>query len=382
MAVIAVKPELLVWAREYRGLTLPEAAKKLSMSESDLAGLEGGSKPLTLTYFRRISGRYRIPGATLLRRTPPPTPPLPKDFRTIGGKQPRIGFEARLAISYARTIEQNILELVEADAAPPLPSLAKVSLDDDPAEAGERERSRLGVSVATQLVWRSTEAFNNWRAVIEKTGAYVVMQKYDLEDCRGFTLYENPNAPIIVLNKAEDYAPARIYTLIHEYCHLLLREPGISDVYARTPVEVFCNRFAAGFLIPRSALRDILPSWPNTPVDWEHEVVSDWARKLKVSTQALALRLEELSLAPAGYYRRFAQGQRIVPRTEEGGGNYVLTQVSEMGMGYLSAVFRAMDKGTIQAGEAADMTHLSPRHFGSVRTQIDQRLGRPFVVSH
>ena len=58
MAVVAVKPALLVWAREHRGLTVAEAADKLSIDEADLGALESGQKPLNLTMFKRISDRY------------------------------------------------------------------------------------------------------------------------------------------------------------------------------------------------------------------------------------------------------------------------------------------------------------------------------------
>lgn len=368
MTVVAVRPELIRWARDFRGMDVAAAAAKLGVAAADWVALENGQRQLNLTLFKRLSDRFRIPRATLLRQRAPEIPALPADFRTLEGRPATLGFEARLAISYAHAIEQNIAELVEAEAAPPTPVLPTLRLDEDPAEAGERERDRLAVSGVRQLGWRQNEAFKNWRSVIEGVGVYVLLQKFPLDDCRGFTLLRDRNAPILVINKADEFEPARTFTLIHEYGHLLLRQPGISDQKAN-PVEAFCNRFASGFLMPRAMLRELLPQWPNHPVEWDLGDIASWARRLKVSQQALSLRLEELGVAPNGFYRRLlAQQRRVVRRVP--GGDYVNTQVNELGDRFTSIVLGAESERTITPTEAADILDLSPRHFDRVRNQI------------
>ena len=379
MTIMPVNPDLLVWAREHRGLGLDEAADKLGMTVTELDAFEKG-KPIHLGNFNKISDAYRIPRATLLRRTRPDVPAMPRDFRSVAGRGPRIGFDTRLAIDYARTIAQNVLELVEAGFAPATPVLPAITLREDAAEAGERERERLGVPVLNQLAWRSADAFNNWRAIIEGAGCYVAFQKFALQECKGFTLYEDANTPVIMISKAEDYEPARTFTLIHEYCHLLLRQPGISDQNMDDPVERFCNQFAGGFLIPRTALRAILPQWPNHPIEWDRNDIREWAQQLKVSQQALALRLEEMGLAPEGFYGRIVAGQKRTVRPPSEGGNYVWTQAFEMGNRYLRAVLGAAERGQIKPSEAADMTHLAPKHFDTVRALIAQKFERAGVT--
>ena len=373
MTEIAVRKELLVWARKHRGLSVDEAAEKLSVTPEEVLALESGAAKLNLTMFRRYSERFRVPLATLLRQTAPPPPVKPRDFRTTDGRPAKLGFEALLAVSYAETVEHQILELVDAHAAPAAPVLPRLSLGEDAAVAGERERQRLGVSVARQFGWSTDEAFRMWRTLIEGVGAYVLQRKFALDDCKGFTLFRDPNAPIIMLNKSETYEPAKIFTLVHEYAHLLLRQPGISDLNDANPVEAFCNRFAAGFLIPRGALMELLQNWPDEPVEWARGKVTDWARKLKVSQQALALRLEELGLAPAGFYGRLIAQQQHVLRTDAEGGNYVLTQVSEVGYRFTNAVLDAEDAAKISTVEASDMLAIAPRHFGVIKDRLEQQ---------
>ena len=64
---------------------------------------------------------------------------------------------------------------------------------------------------------------------------------------QGICSLDSQNTPIIMISKAEEFDPAKTFTLIHEYCHLLLREPGISDQNTQNPVEAFCNQFAGAF---------------------------------------------------------------------------------------------------------------------------------------
>jgi Zn-dependent peptidase ImmA (M78 family) len=373
MTVMPVTPDLIVWAREHRGLELKEAADLLGITAAELKEYEDG-KPIHLTVFRKLSAKLRIPQATLLRRTRPRVAPMPHDYRSIAGRGARIGLETRLAIDYARTLGANIIELVESGIGPTTPVLPRITRAEDAEDAGERERERLGVPVAEQITWDSRDAFNNWRAIIERTGCYVLLQKFDVQECQGFALYDNQDTPIIMISKAEEYDPAKIFTLMHEYCHLLLREPGISDQNMRDPVEAFCNRFAAAFLIPRAALRAVLPRWPNEPVEWARQDIREWARQLKVSQQALALRLENIGIAPHGFFDRIVAGQQKTERTKSKGGNYVNTQAFEMGNRYALAVLGAAERGTIGPSEAAEMTQLAPQHFEKVRAQADSRL--------
>lgn len=373
MTVMPVAPDLIIWAREHRGLDQHEAAELFGITAAELDQLEKGGKPVHVGMFRKISAALRIPQATLLRRTRPNLQPMPRDFRSIAGGGAVVGLQTRFAIDYARTIANNVLELVESGIGPATPVLPHLTRIEDAAEAGERERERLGVPVVNQIAWQAADAFNNWRAIIERTGCYVLLQKFDLKECRGFALYDNQNTPIVMISKADEFEPARTFTLIHEYCHLLLREPGISDQNHENPVEAFCNRFAGAFLIPRAALRVVLPFMPTKPVEWERNDIREWARQLKVSQQALALRLEDIGLAPAGFFNRIVSGQQKLAKQRDTGGNYVNSNAFEMGNRYALAVLNAEARGEIGKSEAAEMTMLAPQHFEKVRTQASRR---------
>jgi Zn-dependent peptidase ImmA (M78 family) len=289
---------------------------------------------------------------------------------------PQESFEFSVALSNARTLLTQLQRVAEDDGEYQSPSLPSYVAAGDAGELGERERERLAIPFETQTEWKDAdEAFRQWRRLVERQGVSVFMQKFPLADCRGFTMYEVKRPPCIVVNRSEEFAAARIFTLLHEYCHLLIRRPGISDEDPSSPIEAFCNQFAAGFLMPKIVLRELIGTWPNGPVEWHSGQIQDWAKKLKVSQQALALRLEHLGLAPEGFHRRFIWGAPPPKPRKNKQGNYVSNRLSEIGNNFAGTVMRAFDRGAISKAAAVDALGLSARHFGRVRETVSGRHG-------
>ena len=117
-----------------------------------------------------------------------------------------------------------------------------------------------------------------------------------VEELSGFSLLQGELAAICI-NDNEATEGAKIFTLFHEYCHLLLRQTGISDQNEENEVEKFCNRFAASFLIPKQALLQLIGD-VSRPCDFSDRDVKRFSNRFKVSNSAMALRLEKLKLAP------------------------------------------------------------------------------------
>ncbi len=69
MPVVKIEPDVIVWAREFRGLTLEEAAKKAKLKPELLAEYEQGIRDPTPGNLRKLAAAYRLPEATLVRRT-------------------------------------------------------------------------------------------------------------------------------------------------------------------------------------------------------------------------------------------------------------------------------------------------------------------------
>jgi Zn-dependent peptidase ImmA (M78 family)/DNA-binding XRE family transcriptional regulator len=377
MTAVPVKGSVLKWARKFRGLDETQAAERLGIAVADLIAYEQERKQPSVTLFEAFASKYRLPQATMFLRTPPDLPPEPADFRSVDGrKRKKRSFEFSVALSNIRTWLFHFEKLAADDTEFIPPKLPRLSMSDDPSIAGERERRRLKISVDEQLNWQPREAFGRWRAHLESRGVLVFQQKFPMEDCRGFSLYESENAPAVIVNKGEPFDVAKVFTIWHEYCHVLLRRPGISDQNFSDPTEAFCNRFSAAFLIPTEALRAVLPVWPNEPINWSAEDVARWAARLKVSQRALAIRLEQTHLAPTGFSDQFrwsGDAKKKLP----GKGNYVATRLSEIGAGYTGKFLAALERRAIDATQFVEATGLSSEHIEDARRHVER--GREMV---
>jgi Zn-dependent peptidase ImmA (M78 family) len=155
------------------------------------------------------------------------------------------------------------LELFDlsGDELPTLP--LKASLSDNAEDVATNIRNFLGVNYEIQGRWKSApnyEPFNNWRAILENARILLFqVTEVDVQEIRGFSLIDTP-LPAIVINSKGSLS-GRVFTMLHEFSHILLREGELCDLYEDVPsppeeqsVESFCNRVAAATLLPRDYL--------------------------------------------------------------------------------------------------------------------------------
>jgi Zn-dependent peptidase ImmA (M78 family) len=189
--------------------------------------------------------------------------------------------------------------------------LPSASLDDDPQTIASAFRDRLGITATAQLEWSSASvAFDAWRAAVEDLGAVVFLFQLGVDNCRGFSLWDD-KAPVIAINTAWN-DEARAFTLFHEFGHLLTRTnsactaaPPQAVSGAWDPAERWCERFAAAVLVPESALRRLLRERSGATATRVTDVTTvRWlAGKFRASLRAVTLRLIELGLANWDLYR-------------------------------------------------------------------------------
>ena len=105
------------------------------------------------------------------------------------------------------------------------PDLPQTALDCDIEVLAGGHRRLLNVTDAEQLKWGDARApFRHWRAQIEALGILVFLHPLPREDCRGFSLAGDKLMPAIVVSSLE-LPRAQMFTLLHEYAHLLLGRP-------------------------------------------------------------------------------------------------------------------------------------------------------------
>ncbi len=373
MPEVPVNGEVLEWARKVRGLDIEGAARLLNISSDELRSYESGQRKPLVTLLRLMSSKYQINFTSLLMPEPLPIGDRPADHRARWGKRP-LSIETLVALEEIGEALDAFEDIAsETRRVIPRLNIGTAHLSQEPEEVAAQERKKFGVSISEQQQWRGLgEARRRWREHIEEHGIFTYMIPMPIEELSGFSMLRDEIGAICV-NDREPTEGAKTFTLLHEYCHLLLRQTGISDENDTDNVERFCNKFAASFLIPRNALVDAIPDVP-LPHDFSDTEVRRLATRFKVSNRAMALRLEETGFAPIGFYKKRTAPWDIPkerePLTSKQQPSPITIRIKRNGRLHTSTVLAALEKKAINSFDASELIGLRPSILSKVEAQL------------
>jgi Zn-dependent peptidase ImmA (M78 family) len=372
MAEVPVNGRVLVWARKLRGLSVDTAAELLNVSPDELHLYESGNKKPLVGFLRLIARQYRINFTSLLMPEPLPLEQPPTDHRSRT-RERSLSIDTLVAIEEVNEALEAFDDIGdEVENIVPRLSIGSATLDDDPEALAARERRRFGVTIEEQKAWNShAHARIQWRQRIENRGVFTYMIPMPIEELSGFSILRDGIAGICI-NDRESTEGAKIFTLFHEYCHLLLRQTGISDENDSNRVEKFCNQFAASFLIPRSPLVEAIGG-VETPHEFSDADIKHLSVRFRVSNRAIALRLEETGLAPRGFYKRRTAPWDLPierPQRTDGQPDYIKIRLKRIGRLHAATVLRAVKRRAINSFDASQLIGLQPAFFGKVQAVI------------
>lgn len=384
---VSIEPRILIWARESIGRSIQEVARRLNISENSISGWELGQKKPTLLQLEKLAKTvYKRPLAVFFLSAPPVDPPLPVDYRILPTDK-RLPFSAktRLAIRRARRLQSLATELTE-DLSKGIFGSGTVRLSDNPEDVAVKIRQEFQINIDKQLGWKdSSEAFNIWRRFLEKQGILIFQMSLPIEDAiRGFSLADG-KIPTIVLN-IKDSMNGRIFSLFHEYAHLLLNESGICNMEERDnlqkdkEIEKFCNHFSAAFLVPKN---DLLNHYSIKSIKQyskiSDELLEGTANDFKVSREVVLLRLVAFGLCPWDLYKQKHEeweGKR--KEIPEGARIYKISQpkkcIRENGIPFVSLVMEAHNKGAITYRDVSDYLGVRTKHLLKIEQLISEKV--------
>lgn len=373
---IPAERRVLKWARETSGLTIEDAATHLGCRPDLLRGIEEGKKLPSASMFRDMASVYGFPEATLLAVDPPVLPAFPKDHRTFDGIHPTLTHNTILAIRNVQMRQESLKELAEFNDDIAAPTLRRYVVADNPETVANAERRRFAVTPKEQLEISADKLWMTYRLRIEAQGISVYVEDFPIDDTRGISLFVD-DFPAIILSSREQRPQWKLFSLLHEYAHVLIRDPGISDQKrtTRSEAEAFCNKFAAAFLMPESAIAQVLVVSRDTPREFTLAALDEAASALSVSISALALRIEDLGFAPAGYFNRVRSMIQPPKKRKHGDGapprQYVV--LNQVGHKFAGDVLRSVDSGVLTTLEASRMLRANPKLLPTINTTIESR---------
>jgi Zn-dependent peptidase ImmA (M78 family) len=235
---------------------------------------------------------------------------------------------------------------------------------DDPENVGARIREALGISWETQMGWRDPQAaWRHWRAAIERVGVLVFQAgDIDVKEMRGTSIPEGP-LPVILINSA-DSPHGKIFTLVHEFAHVLLFNGGhrTSTMEGKQwpedqILERASNRFAAATLMPREKFLAELSRYGGA-TEGDEDALRRFSQRIKVSPEAILRRLLTLRRVPVSLYRQKRRGwtERSWYQFSGAGGPIPIeTRVlSSAGRGFVSLVVDGYQRNAVSSSDVSD----------------------------
>jgi Zn-dependent peptidase ImmA (M78 family)/DNA-binding transcriptional regulator YiaG len=368
-----VTPEVLAWARREAGFEPEIAARKLAVKADRLAQWESGEDRPTIPQLLKLSEVYKRNPAVFYLPEPPPDALAVHDFRRLpeagaAPLSPGLRYEIRLAAT-RRGVLFNIVGAEELGTR-----LPQIRIENaDPEHAAGAIREHVGITLAEQKGWRRPDVgFRAWREALERIGVLVFQTtRVDVKEMRGFSLVET-SLPVILLNGGD--APAgRTFSLLHELCHLVLRDGGLclpgDNPTAGPGHEILCNRVAGAVLAPaESLLTEPIVRRAIGRHDWADDDLAALAREYAVSREVVLRRLLIVGRTTERFYRekrrQFAAEAGARVAEDEGGfvPPYRLA-LARMGRLYAKGVLESFYEGRVSASDLSRYLGLKLKHL-------------------
>jgi len=379
-------PSVLQWARETLGFNLMEAAQKARVKHNLLASWESGEQKPTIAQLRRLSETYKRPLATFFLPAAPQDSRPPKDFRRLSETEPRpLSTCLRLEIRRCELRQSFVAESTNKPPAKLRKILSAATLNDSAEQVAQRIRAVLSVSMSQQKRWRAPNiAMRNWIDTVESAG-FLVFQasRVDIAEMRGVSFYDT-SAPAILLNSA-DSPHGRIFTLMHELCHLVLGNVGLCDYSEPEELsspekrtEVFCNQFAASLLVPI----DVFTAHPSVNIaqhsfDWSDQELKSLSRDFSVSTEVILRRLLTIGRTSPSFYQAkrsdFLEGARQYRKSlqsDKGGPPWHRRVIASNGRRFTRMVLNAYDEEAITGSDVSEYLGTKLTHLPAIEHEV------------
>ncbi|MFC3229371.1 XRE family transcriptional regulator [Marinibaculum pumilum] len=377
-----VEPAVLAWARKTAKLTVEEVSTRIHVDEVRISGWEDPETDdaPTVRQLQRLAGIYKRPLAVLYLSEPPTEFQALRDFRRHPGSTDPTSPDLVYQIRRAQERRHIALDLLSIENETPSRLELQASLASDPENVGRDVRDLLNVDEQQVSSWRDArEAFNGWRRAIESKGVLVFqVSGIPVSQMRGFSVWE-PELPIIAVNM-QDAPNGRMFSLLHEFTHLMLREGGICDFEEddRSPsqaVEVFCNAVAGAALLPSSDLLGdpVVVDHGRGPA-WSDAELQDLSRRHRVSREVVLRRLLRFERTTPGFYRqtrqRFLQEYVRARESSTGFAPPSTLAVARLGKPFARLVLRSYRSERISLNAVSDYLGVRVKHLPKIEELV------------
>lgn len=245
-----------------------------------------------------------------------------------------------------------------------------LDLKMSPVLAAERIEELLGLSkVFGGLAISDDQFFNVLRERISSLGVMVMQsgivesnthRSLDVDEFRAFALID-PVIPLIFINSV-DGKKAKVFSLIHEFVHVLLEQSEVLNVAPDVDVanERWVNLVTVNVLMPAEQVRLLIDKQLSST-----ENLKRLSKRFHVSILATAIRTKELRIFGDDEIKwaKTEQDNNLGLKQKSNGGNYYNNVVSRVDKRFANAVINNESGGKLDIASAAAMLGVSLKTY-------------------
>jgi len=366
---VPITPSVLEWAIRESGYDVERLAKAADTTPDKIEAWLAGSQP-TATELRTLAGVLKRPFATFFLPRPPKQKKPPIEFRVPADSvRSELNVIERQRIREAVRL-QEILAWIVRELDRPSPKIPRVTINERAETQAIELRADLRITFEVQKDWTTAaRALRGWRRALENSGVFVLALSMGEDSIRGFSLWDE-HAPLIALNTSWS-AEARIFTLFHEYAHLLTRTSSAcieSIGRAKSdPTERWCEEFAADVIIPPRDLEQFLRLNNVRPPIKDIRTVSRIANMFRASLRATTLQLIAMETASWPLYNALPS---LSERKSSGGGGgagrpRAQIRLDQYGLEAIGLFASAVGRDVLNRADVLDYLDIPPASLGS-----------------
>ena len=379
-----INPDILVWARKRLNADPALIARRAGTSLDIYEQWENGGKRPTIKQLQKVAKQLRRPVSHFYLEDYPDEPePRLEMRRVFGGNPKKDTFEFSREVQDCMRRREIALQLYASLGEEPAQLPETFDIEEDPEAVGDAVRyGVLNIDDETQSSWRGRyEALRKWREALERAGVLSFqISGVELSEARGFAFAKRP-LPIAAFN-SKDSVRGRIFTLLHEFAHILL---GRSTLHSEAPfaskdrTESWCNRVAAVILVPKSDLLELQQvRRRDAPRFWTKSEIEGLASRYKVSPSAAIRRLQTFDLINSENFavlseqfdsRRSADAVQT-ESNDSSGGNFYSNKLTQLGSLLPSLAFRSFYANQISAGDLSKVMGTKVDNLGNFEEKV------------
>jgi len=356
-----INSNLINWAITRAGNVLDEFYLE---NPNVLEWVEGVKKP-TIKQLEGFTHKVHVPFGYMFLAEPPEEELQIPFFRTGGNPRDKVSLNVYHTIQIIKERQNWLTNYLEESEYQDLDFVGKYDLNSSYKDVVNDIRHTLNLKTnwaSQQDTWE--RALDYLTMQIEEAGIIVnfngvvgnnTRRKILVDECRGFVII-NPKAPFLFVNSADAKA-AQMFTLIHELAHIWIGESAGFDnkqmIPADDPIEQFCDKIAAEFLVPEIFFKE---KWKSS------QDIKYLSRVFKVSPIVIARRALDLNLMSKviffEFYHNYVEAFKNKKKNQSSGGNFYATAKKRISLRFASYINNAVNENTLLYRDAYRLTNL------------------------